>query len=507
MKLLILFIFSTLVCFSQKPVKTYYDYQRTQPDEVYFVNARGQKNGLYIKYDGEGAKALEANFVNGLLNGPSKENYRNKGAEKVKIAGNYLNDKKNGLFTTYTYVKYNQSYYEIMNNMYFNDKADDIFNTGLKVKARDEYYTNGVMSKEIQYHKNGKIYYSTTIDKTDIKFICYNEKGILLAKGNFNNVDGTMIGSWVIPREENGEAPTSKNLPYGEPNSSYKKYENVVYVQNLKFSSNGILDTNFVSKSYYLSGKLKDSVKLTAINFTGSLNGNGVNYCGANLNMYGPYRSYYETGQLKTAGEYAFKKMSYQKVGVWKNYDVDGKISVVDYDSLFLESEKILNQRDKLNALCDSAYVGYQRLFNRKLGVGLYQGAKTTSMNGQYGADETVSIEENGQYNTYYIKYKKPILYKSFKEIRNYLLEMTDYDGSKVFKIAVLDDHNFIEFHAKNTDRFNTMNTNVEKCNVIIQKMKELHDSKTNDLEKALEVSKTIDEKITLINNYQSIKE
>jgi antitoxin component YwqK of YwqJK toxin-antitoxin module len=120
MKLLLLFVFSTFFCFSQKTIRTYYDYRNTQPDEVYTVNARGQKSGLYTKFDSYGAKAVEATYVNGLLNGPSKEYYRNNGSEKIKISGTFLNDQKHGLFTTYTYVKYDQSYYEIMNNMYFN---------------------------------------------------------------------------------------------------------------------------------------------------------------------------------------------------------------------------------------------------------------------------------------------------------------------------------------------------------------------------------------------------
>jgi hypothetical protein len=36
--------------------------------------------------------------------------------------------------------------------------------------------------------------------------------------------------------------------------------------------------------------------------------------------------------------------------------------------------------------------------------------------------------------------------------------------------------------------------------------MNEIHDSNTDDLEKALKLSRTIEEKITLINNYQNLK-
>ncbi len=506
MKLLLLFVFSAFFCFSQKTIRTYYDYRNTQPDEVYTVNARGQKSGLYTKFDSYGAKAVEATYVNGLLNGPSKEYYRNNGSEKIKISGTFLNDQKHGLFTTYTYVKYDQSYYEIMNNMYFNDKSDDIFKTGLKVKVRDEYYEKGVIMKEIQYHKTGKLYFSTISGKTETQFICYNEKNILMAKGEFNNVNGGMIGKWVIPREENGDAPSGKNLLYGESKLSSRKYNNVVYVQHLKFNSNSSIDTNYMTKSYYLSGKLKDSVKIKSINYGGVLNYDGVNYCGSKLDMYGPYRGYDETGKLKIEGEYALRKNVYEKVGLWKSYDVNGKITITDYDSIFLEKEKVLNQREKLTALCDSAYIGYQKLFSRETGEGLYLGSKTTSINGQYSADVTVSFEEKGIYNTYYIKYKKPTLYKSFLEIRDNLLEMSDYTGSKVFKIASLDDENFLKFYSKEIERYNSVISNVEKCITIIKKMNQIHDSKTDSLEKALQLSRTIEEKITLINNYQDLK-
>jgi antitoxin component YwqK of YwqJK toxin-antitoxin module len=499
----LLFILTTFFCSSQKIMKTYYDYQKTQLDEVYLINARGQKNGLYTKYDEEGAKAVEANYVNGILNGPSKEYYRNKGAEKIKKSGNFLNDKKQGLFTTYTYVKYDQSYYEIMNNLMFNEKSDDIFNTGLKVKVRDEYYENDEMTKEIQYHKTGKMYFSTSMEKTETQFTCYNEKNVLLAKGSFSNLDGKMIGTWVIPREENGETPSDKNLLYGEPKSSIRKYNNVAYVQHIHFKSNGIIDTNYMSKSYYLSGILKDSVKLKSIDYSGGLSYNGINYGGSKLDMYGPYRSYHENGKLSMEGEYALRKEVYEKVGIWKTYDLAGNLTVIDYDSLFLAKEKVLNLREKLGILYDSVLLGDQSLYDRRLGVGLYQGSKTNSMNGQYGSDHTVSVKENGSYVTYYIKYKKPTLYKSFVEIKNFLMEMTDYSASKILKITSLNDERFVEFYTKENERYTSIITNLEKCITLIQKMKEIHNSNTKDLENALQASKTIEEKIILLNNFQ----
>lgn len=501
MKLLLLFVFIQFLCFSQKTIRTYYDYKNTKPDEVYTVNSRGQNHGLYTKYDEDGAKAVEVNFVNGLKNGAGKEYYRNNGSEKIKITGNYLEDKKHGLFTTYTYVKYDQSYYDIMYGPYFfNEKSDEIFRTGLKVKYREEYYEKGEILKEYQYHKSGKLYYSCIIGKPNIQFICYNEQNVLMAKGEFNNPNGYMIGEWIIPRKENGEAPSRNDLSYGEPNSSSNKYNKVVYVQHLKFNSTGKIDENYMTKSYYLSGRVRDSVKIKSIDYGGGLYQDGVNYCGSKFKMFGPYRAYYENGKIKEEGEYGLIKGEYEKIGLWKTYNTDGKVTLTDYDSLYITRENTLKNREKLYQIYNLTFNAFDTLFNVNNGTGIYVAGKSLSAYSTY--NETISINENDDYVTYYIKFKKPSLFKAFIEIRNELLDISTYEESNISKIYSLDDDDFINFYNKNNDKYLSSLNNIEKCKSLTDKMLEIKDLNTKSLEKALNTDISLNEKITLIMNF-----
>lgn len=55
----LLFVFAFLTTFSQKQIKTYYDpYSKTKIQKIYSVDARGQKTGLYTKYDESGLKRV-----------------------------------------------------------------------------------------------------------------------------------------------------------------------------------------------------------------------------------------------------------------------------------------------------------------------------------------------------------------------------------------------------------------------------------------------------------------
>lgn len=53
--------------------KTFYDWNKTQPKEVYYVNANGEKNGNYKAYFENGVISNDANFKNGTLDGAYKE--------------------------------------------------------------------------------------------------------------------------------------------------------------------------------------------------------------------------------------------------------------------------------------------------------------------------------------------------------------------------------------------------------------------------------------------------
>ena len=324
---------------SQILKKTYYDYQKTKPDEVYYVNSLGQNNGLFTKYDSEGAKAAEVTFLNGVKNGPGKEYYRRNGVSKLKISGNYKNGEKHGQFITYTLVKYGQSYFDITQSMMFNDKEVDIFNSGIQTKVNEEIYDNGKLTKEIIYHLTGKIAISRNYINTMCigEYLAYNSKNNLIIKGNIGE-KGKMTGEWTIPRKEDGTSPDKNNT------------EECTYTQKIKFDNAGNIDTNYVSKSYYLSGKLRDSVQVISLEFPSGYNYSGIWFlCGKNKQVKGSYRSFHETGKTKSEGQYKIENSQSIKTGIWKNFDANGiLINEVNEDEIREKATKSKIESERL---------------------------------------------------------------------------------------------------------------------------------------------------------------
>ena len=298
---------------SQILKKTYHDYQKTKPQYVYYVNGSGQYNGLLTQYTYEGAKLGEETYVNGVKNGAYKEYYTRGALSKLKITGTYKNDEKQGQWITYTYVKYGQSYFDIMQNMAFNDKEADIFNTGVQTKVKEETFSNGSCTKETKYHLNGKVFYTANFDNRRYvgDYVCYNDKNVVLAKGKIGS-GGKMVGLWVIPREKNGDCPKDKH-----------NISNVLYTQKIKFDENGNVDTNYMSKSYFLSGKLRDSVRVMTLDYPSGFDWNGIWYlCGPNKKLIGAYNEYFESGKLNNSGSHK----NGLPEGIWKWWHESGKL-------------------------------------------------------------------------------------------------------------------------------------------------------------------------------------
>ena len=338
----ILILFTVFFVFraqSQILKKTYYDYQKIKVESVYYVNSLGQNNGLYTKYDSEGAKGIELNYSNGIFNGPAKEFYTRNGVSKLKISGNYKNGEKNGQWITYTYVKYGQSYYNILQSMMFNDKEVDIFNTGVQTKVKEEVYDNGKLTKEIIYHLTGKIAISRNYVNTMCtgEYLAYNSKNNLIIKGKIGE-KGKMIGEWIIPRKEDGTSADKNNT------------EECAYTQKIKFDNAGNIDTNYVSKSYYLSGKLRDSVKIISFEFPSGYNYNGIWFlCGKNTLITGPYYSFYETGKIQSEGQFKIVNAQSVKTGIWKNYDTNGILmNEVNEDEIREKATKSKIESDRI---------------------------------------------------------------------------------------------------------------------------------------------------------------
>ena len=491
--LTLLTLFVVFASQSQILKKTYHDYQKTKPHEVYYVNGQGQYNGSYTKYDYEGAKLLEGTFVNGFLNGPGKEYYTRNGVSKLKWFGNYKNDQKHGQCITYTYVKYGQSYYNIIQSMMFNDKEVDIFNTGVQTKVKEETFNNGSCTKETNYHLNGKVFYTANFENRSYTgdYVCYNDKSIILSKGKIGP-GGKMVGLWVVPREENGDCPRDKHA-----------IGNVVYTQKIKFDENGNVDTNYMSKSYYLSSKLRDSVRLYSLEYTSGYN-NVWYLCGKNIAM-GKYNKYFESGKIMEDGKYRINNNKSRQVGIWKYYNQDGTVKEEkDYDVL-IRNEQIQDSisRDHTQKLEDWLNLSKKLALEYSKLTDIYTKSKTSSKP-YSGEFETIEdIGDYGNVQSIYVFYKKQELFKVIREITIYCLDSKDYPRIYIKNNFPKKLSDFTENHHKSPDNYNNSIDKLNKLISLIPKMISCAEQNTKDLENQLKLVSSIEEKIKIIENYQ----
>jgi len=164
--------------------KTFYDLYGTKPKEVYYVNAKGEKNGSYKSYHDDGLLSEEANFKNGDLDGVYKE-YQwlgNKTLLKSSVTyksgikdgpavyyggkdfstkvnqGNFVNGKKEGLWKVceensnstlegFKFITYNQTF-----------KADEIIEESetLYYYPSNKIYSEKKNGVKIYYYPDGK---------------------------------------------------------------------------------------------------------------------------------------------------------------------------------------------------------------------------------------------------------------------------------------------------------------------------------------------------------------
>jgi antitoxin component YwqK of YwqJK toxin-antitoxin module len=308
------------IAFAQIPKRTYYDLAHTKVMENYSVNSKGLKNGVYIKYDERGIKAVEATFVNGALEGPGKDYYLpwvgtpNDG--RIKTSGKYKNGEKDGVCVTFDYVNNGKSF-----------NTDEELKTGKQVKKMEEYYKignkyrettyfpNGIIKKDYflqdgffkSYFENGKPYIIGTVKggKFDGDYISYNSIGLIVFKGTY--IKGLMVGEWILPRDTRGYYPEAN------------KEDEMIYTRKLYFKSDGSVDPSAISTSYYTDGTLRDSCYLKSIGYYGDDNiGEGF------------YFSYYPNGKLKEKGSYNSNR---NKIGAWEFYNEDGSLKeIMKYD-------------------------------------------------------------------------------------------------------------------------------------------------------------------------------
>lgn len=515
---------------SQILKKTYHDYQKTKVHYVYYVNGSGQYNGLLTQYTYDGAKLGEETYVNGIKNGAYKAYYTRGAVSKLKISGNYKNDEKNGQWITYTYVKHGQSYYNILQSMMFNDKEVDIFNTGVQTKVNEETYNNGQLTKEIIYHINGKIAISRNFINRTITgdYLAYNSINNLIIKGKIGD-KGKMIGEWIIPRKADGTSSDKNNT------------EECVYTQKIKFDENGNIDTSIRSKSYYLSGKLRDSVRLISLEFPSGYNNSGFWFlCGKNTLIAGPYYSYYETGKIQSEGQYKIVNSLSVKTGIWKNYDTNGNlINEVNEDETrekATESKKEAERVEK-DRIEKEINAQEEKLVKEKRDIAELQilimkadsiilNEKNLGENFQNLVQKKYSIApplakytvENTGSGYLYVVNKKPDLTFHFYEIHESFEDQVKKLKSKDKEIIrKVEDNKSYNKYRSNNDKialdFDELSTRKNIYSEIVElgikhtklngKLVQLADIKTKDLENQLKLVSSIEEKIKIIENYQ----
>jgi antitoxin component YwqK of YwqJK toxin-antitoxin module len=482
--------------------KSYHDFKNTRVKFIYYVNSKGEYNGLATEYTYDGAKILEENWVNGTLNGPYKKYYTRGSSSKLKISGNYKNGEKNGQFITYTYVKYGQSYFNILQSMMYNEKEADIFNTGVQTKYGEEIFENGVIVKETKYHMNGKVFYSANFDNSKFTgdYVCYNDKNTTLTKGKIG-LNGKMIGKWIIPREENGDCPKDKH-----------GISNVTYTQMIKFDNQGNVDSNYFSKTYYLSGKLRDSVRVVSLKYQSAYDYSGIWYlCGPNTLLTGPYRSFYESGKIKTEGQFKIEKGASVKTGVWKNYDSNGNLlNEINEDEIRMRAYEAKKEADRIENEYKQKIEYWFDVLNKvnEQNLKLLSTYQTKSnIKPIYGEYEQIRDywpnKTNGYIQDIYITYKKPKLYSHFREINNYLLDSKESPDVILEKLFPMPTSYFEENFANDPKKYQTIINNLEKMPTLLSKMIECGSQKTKELDKQLDSALSIEEKIKILDNFQ----
>jgi len=205
--ILVSLFFNLEICFSQKKMETYYDLGRTKIKERYFVNASGQKNGLYTKYDDRGIRGVEIPYTNGKPNGVAKEyylpGYGFPGDERLKKSSTYVNGEQEGISVAYVYIK----------------DGKEQLKEGVQTKAMEQYFHKDKLEREVQYFPNGKIAIDGYVTTGSHKEYYNNGTNKLIA----NLKNGYYEGAW---KEwfENGNLALEGVKKDGKWFGEYKSY-------------------------------------------------------------------------------------------------------------------------------------------------------------------------------------------------------------------------------------------------------------------------------------------
>lgn len=184
--------------YAQKQFKTYYDLNNTKVKEVYFANAKGEKEGLYKLYDENGIIQQEATYKAGVLDGMLKEYYPLTNKACLKRTAIYKNGDVDGQTTYYESecnvisAQGNCSRYYLKEGVWvFYQKIDAAMPEGFKYITYTQTFQADKMISESEiyyYHPSKKVY----SEKKGNKRISYSPEGKVIGEETYDQNGATV---------------------------------------------------------------------------------------------------------------------------------------------------------------------------------------------------------------------------------------------------------------------------------------------------------------------------
>lgn len=259
-------------------------------------NLRSFRHGVYIEYDEKANITLEANYINGIKDGPSKEVvFLDELGINGTIWSTYSNDQLNGKILVISSI--NDT---VINGNYKQDKKHGNF----------KYYKNGILEENATY-SNGKLNGKKTNYITEGKY-----KGQIWKEGNY------------IENDQNGEHIFNFNEIFDEQENAYG-YLPVSGKETFRYGRLEGLSSLIIGGKIIYQGNYKDDEK--SGDWTESVEGNYWEENNVTLTLQGKYMNGKKEGNWKGFIGNALYVDSYHSKGLkngdWVFYSKDGSIS------------------------------------------------------------------------------------------------------------------------------------------------------------------------------------
>lgn len=326
--------------------------QDVKPDGfTVFYYGNGQKSSEGMMQSGKPNGFWKTYYVNGILKTEGKRTnflldsiwnfYDTKGNITEKIS--YFNGHKNGYYLTYEFDTATQKSWLKSKELLVNDK---------KQGEAFYYYPNGKLQQKVKYENNRKegIALEFSEDSLIISILDYrNDFPISREKLNRKDSRGLKQDTWkqFYP---NLRVKVEENYMNDKLNGYYREFdENGKVTKIQRFENGNLVDEKAqdnskkveIKNEYHASGKLQKSgsfvdgvpvgfhrefdeneevISTTEYNENGVVIGIGLVDNAGNMQKY--WKHYYETGELKSEGEYKSNK----KDGKWIFYYKSGEV-------------------------------------------------------------------------------------------------------------------------------------------------------------------------------------